>query len=147
MPLARDREFLQQKLELACVSDLVTTEKDYELVRRLIERHSGHNVSDGMRFLPEDEDIEKLAAMLIGADLFDLGISEEQRFRKVANELTVAFSRPCHLFRVKVTEDRGYLTSLLLNACETVLTQHGLHPLAFFLMENCLRAKNYPNGS
>ena len=89
--LARDKEFLLEELEKACVSSFVMTDEDLELARKLIERHSGHNVSDGARFLPEDEEIEKWAAMLTAADLFDLGIPESQRFRKVENELTVAF--------------------------------------------------------
>ncbi len=130
--LARDQDFLEEQLELACVKSLVNTEEDLELVRRLIERHSGHNASDGMRFFPEDNAIEKWAAMLIGADLFDLGIPEAQRIRKVENELTVAFDRPSHLFQVKLSEDRGYLTALLLSACEEVLSEHQLHPLAIF---------------
>jgi CRISPR-associated protein Csc3 len=119
--LARDRAFLQEQLELAGVSTLVKTEEDYELVRRLIERHSGHSASDGMRFFPEDGNIKKWAAMLIGADLFDLGIGEEKRLRKVENELTIALGRPCQLFLVRLSEDKGYLTSLLLGACEEVL--------------------------
>lgn len=130
--LARDKAFLQEQLELACVKDFISTEEDFELARRLIERHSGHNASDGMRFFPEDEAIERWGAMLIGADLFDLGIPESQRFRKVENELTVAFGRPSHLFKVRVSEDRGYITALLLGACEEVLSKYGLTPLAIF---------------
>ena len=142
--LARDREFLQEQLEQAGVSNLVSKEEDYELVRRLIERHSGHNVSDGMRFFPEDEEIEKLAAMLIGADLFDLGIPEEQRFRKVENELTVAFNRPCKLFKVSISEDRGYLTALLQGAAEEVLIKHGLNPLAIFVDGELFEGERLP---
>ncbi|MBF2018533.1 MAG: CRISPR-associated protein Csc3 [Hydrococcus sp. C42_A2020_068] len=130
--LARDRDFLQEQLKLACVSDFVSTEEDFELVRRLIERHSGHNASDGMRFFPEDEAIKQWAAMLIGADLFDLGIPEVERIRKVENELTVAFGRPSHLFKVSVSKDQGYITALLLSACEEVLGKYGLTPLAIF---------------
>ena len=128
--LARDRSFLEEQLEQAGVRSLVKTDEDLELVRKLIERHSGHNVSDGTRFLPEDPNITKWAAMLIGSDLFDLGIDEEKRIRKVENELTVAFGRPSHLFKISLSEDRGYLTALLLSACEDVLTDRGLHTLA-----------------
>ncbi|WP_068820171.1 hypothetical protein [Phormidesmis priestleyi] len=101
--LARDRAFLQEQLDLAGVSSLVKTDDGLELVRRLIERHSGHNVSDGMRFLPEDPNIKRWSAMLIGGDLFDLGIVEEKRIRKVENELTVAFARPSQLFKIRLT--------------------------------------------
>ncbi|MGB3515597.1 MAG: hypothetical protein WBA43_04020, partial [Elainellaceae cyanobacterium] len=52
--LARDRTFLTEQLNQAGVSSLVKTDNDVELVRKLIERHSGHNTSDGTRFLPED---------------------------------------------------------------------------------------------
>lgn len=128
--LARDRAFLEEQLERAGVKELVNTDEDLELVRKLIERHSGHNVSDGTRFLPEDPNIAKWAAMLVGGDLFDLGIEEGKRIRKVENELTVAFGRPSHLFKVTLSEDRGYLTSLLLSACEEVLHGKGLHTLA-----------------
>ncbi|MGB3508702.1 MAG: CRISPR-associated protein Csc3 [Microcoleaceae cyanobacterium] len=130
--LARDKEFLQKQLELACVKSLVSTAEDLELVRRLIERHSGHSASDPMRFFPEDEAIEKWAAMLIGADLFDLGIPEKIRIRKVENELTVALGYSCHFFRVKVAQDQGYITALLLSACEEVLQDLGLNILAIF---------------
>lgn len=130
--LARDKEFLRQELEKACVSSFVVTDEDLELARKLIERHSGHNVSDGARFLPEDENIERWAAMLTAADLFDLGIPESKRFRKVENELTVAFERPCNFLRIKFSEDRGYITALLLGACEEVLIKYGLNPLAIF---------------
>lgn len=130
--LARDRVFLREQLERACVLSFVSTEDDFELVRRLIERHSGHNVSDGAIFLPEDPAIKRWAAMVTAADLFDLGIPEQERFKKVQIELTVAFNRPCNLFRVRVSEDRGYITALLLGACEEVLSKHGLTPLAIF---------------
>jgi len=128
--LARDRAFLQEQLERAGVNELVKTEEDLELVRRLIERHSGHNASDGMRFLPEDPNIKRWAAMLIGADLFDLGIDKQTRIRKVENELTVALGRETKLFEITLSEDRGYLTALLLAACEEVLHSYGLHTLA-----------------
>ncbi|MGB6169639.1 MAG: hypothetical protein WBF52_18815, partial [Geitlerinemataceae cyanobacterium] len=108
----------------------VQTDEELELVRRLIERHSGHSASDGMRFLPEDPNIKCWAAMLIGGDLFDLGIEKNKRIRKVENELTVALRRPSHLFEVTLSEDRGYLTSLLLSACEEVLLDRNLHTLA-----------------
>ena len=130
--LARNRSFLQEQLEKACVLSFVVTENDFELARKLIERHSGHNRSDGAIFLPEDPAIDRWAAMLTGADLFDLGIPESERFRKVQTELTVAFNRPSKLFRVRVSEDRGYLTALLLGACEEVLQKYGLTPLAIF---------------
>ena len=110
--LARDRSFLEEQLERAGVRSLVKTDEDLELVRKFIERHSGHNVSDGTRFLPEDSNIAKWAAMLVGGDLFDLGIEEEKRIRKVENELTVAFGRPSHLFKITLSEDRLYLILL-----------------------------------
>ncbi|MGB3237622.1 MAG: hypothetical protein WBB29_04950 [Geitlerinemataceae cyanobacterium] len=128
--LARDRTFLQEQLDRACVAQFVQTDEELELVRRLIERHSGHSASDGMRFLPEDPNIKCWAAMLIGGDLFDLGIEKNKRIRKVENELTVALRRPSHLFEVTLSEDRGYLTSLLLSACEEVLLDRNLHTLA-----------------
>lgn len=130
--LARNREFLREQLEQACVLEFVVTEDDFELARRLIERHSGHNRTDGALFLPEDPAIDRWAAMLTAADLFDLGIPEQQRVRKLQTELTVAFDRPSKLFRVRVREDRGYITALLLGACEEVLQGYGLHPLAIF---------------
>jgi CRISPR-associated protein Csc3 len=128
--LARDRNFLREQLDRCGVGILVKTDEDLELVRKLIERHSAHNVSDGMRFLPEDPKIKHWAAMLVAGDLFDLGIEEDIRIRKVETELTVALRRPCRLFKVRLSEDKGYLTSLLLSACEQVLHQRGLHILA-----------------
>ncbi|MFN6476018.1 CRISPR-associated protein Csc3 [Nostoc sp. DedQUE07] len=130
--LARNQEFLREQLEKACVLSFVISQDDLELVRKLIERHSGHNVSDGARFLPEDPNIERWAAMLTAADLFDLGIPDTQRFRKLEKELTVAFGRSCNLFRISISEDKGYITALLLGACEEVLQKHGLNPLAIF---------------
>lgn len=130
--LARNRTFLQEQLEKACVLGFVVTENDFELARKLIERHSGHNRSDAAIFLPEDPAIDRWAAMLTGADLFDLGIPESERFRKVQTELTVAFDRPSKLFRVRVSEDRGYITALLLGACQEVLQKYGLTTLAIF---------------
>lgn len=128
--LARDRTFLKATLKEAGVDTWVKTDEDLELVRRLIERHSGHSASDGMRFLPEDPEIKRWAAMLIGGDLYDLGIPEELRIRKVENELTVALRKNTRLFKVKLSEDRGYLTALLLSACEDVLQARGLTTLA-----------------
>lgn len=128
--LARDHNFLKEQLERVGVADWVKTDDDLDLVRRLIERHSGHSASDGMRFLPEDPNIKRWAAMLIGGDLYDLGIPEEQRIRKVETELTVALQRDTHLFKVGVAEDRGYLTALLLAACEEVLHDQGLATLS-----------------
>jgi CRISPR-associated protein Csc3 len=128
--LARDHVFLKEQLEKAGVADWVKTDEDLDLVRRLIERHSGHNASDGMRFLPEDPNIKRWAAMLIGGDLYDLGIPEEQRIRKVENELTVALQCDTHFFKVGLAEDRGYLTALLLAACEEVLHDRGLVTLS-----------------
>jgi len=142
--LARNREFLQEQLEKACVLSFVVTENDFELARKLIERHSGHNRSDAAIFLPEDPAIDRWAAMLTGADLFDLGIAESERFRKVQKELTVAFDRPSKLFRVRVSEDRGYITALLLGACEEVLQKYGLTPLAIFPDGELFEGENLP---
>ncbi|MCW6051652.1 CRISPR-associated protein Csc3 [Lyngbya sp. CCAP 1446/10] len=142
--LARNREFLQEQLEKACVLSFVVTENDFELARKLIERHSGHNRSDAAIFLPEDPAIDRWAAMLTGADLFDLGIPESERFRKVQKELTVAFDRPSKLFRVRVSEDRGYITALLLGACEKVLQKYGLTPLAIFPDGELFEGENLP---
>ncbi len=144
--LARNRDFLREQLEKACVITFVKTEDDFELLRKLIERHSGHNVSDGARFFPEDPDIERFAAILTAADLFDLGIPESQRFRKVENELTVAFNRPSKLFRVRLSEDRGYISALLLGACEEVLQSKGLSPLAIFPDGEIFEGEVFPTG-
>ncbi|MBO3458940.1 CRISPR-associated protein Csc3, partial [Aetokthonos hydrillicola] len=130
--LARDKEFLRQQFELAGVLSFLSGEEDFELARRLIERHSGHNVTDGARFLPEDPAIERWAAMITAADLFDLGIPDTERFRKVETKLTVAFNRPSNLFRVRLSEDKGYITALLLGGCEEVLKKYKLTPLAIF---------------
>ncbi len=143
--LARNKDFLREQLEKACVLSFVVTEDDFELVRKLIERHSGHNVSDGARFLPEDPNIERWAAMLTAADLFDLGIPDEKRFRKLETELTVAFDRSCKLFRVRLSEDKGYITALLLGACEEVLQKYGLHSLAIFPDGELFEGEALPN--
>lgn len=127
--LARDRAFLKEQLALTGVESWVKTDADLELVRQLIERHSAHGVSDGTRFLPEDDNIQRWAAMLVGADLYDIGLPEEIRIRKVEKELTVALKQETHLFKVGLSEDLGYLTSLLLSACEEVLHHHGLTTL------------------
>jgi len=143
--LARNQEFLREQLEKACVLTFVVSEDDLELVRKLIERHSGHNVSDGARFLPEDPNIERWAAMLTAADLFDLGIPDAQRFRKLEKELTVAFGRSCNLFRIRISEDKGYITALLLGACEEVLEKYGLNPLAIFPDGELFEGEALPN--
>lgn len=143
--LARNREFLREQLEKACVLSFVISEDDLELVRKLIERHSGHNVSDGARFLPEDPNIERWAAMLTAADLFDLGIPDAQRFRKLETELTVAFGRSCNLLRVGLSEDKGYITALLLGACEDVLLKYGLNSLAIFPDSELFEGATIPN--
>jgi CRISPR-associated protein Csc3 len=130
--LARDKDFLQSKLEEANVSGLVKNDEDLELARKLIERHSGHNVSDGRRFLPEDPNIDRWASILRAADLFDLDLDTDKLIQKIRKELIHALNRPCELYRVRVTEDRGYITSLLLSACEEVLRDHGYNVLAIF---------------
>ncbi len=132
--LARNKAFLQAQLELACVATLIAGDGELELARSLIERHSGHNISDGSIFLPQvDPDIKRLTAMLIAADLLDLELeNQEELFRKIQNELTVALGRASYLFRVRVSEERGYITALLLGACDQVLRNHGLTPLAIF---------------
>ena len=128
--MLRDRSFLQAQLERACVTKFVQTEEDLELVRRLVERHSDHNSSDGMRYFPEDPNIKRWAAMLVGGDLFDLGIEESKRVRKIEKKLRDALQRDIYLFKVSLSEDRGYFTSLLLSACESVLCDRGLQTLA-----------------
>ncbi|MDX2239444.1 MAG: hypothetical protein NW224_02065 [Leptolyngbyaceae cyanobacterium bins.302] len=128
--LARDSKFLKEQFEQVGVSNLIQTDADLELARKLIERHSGHNVSDGARFLPEDPRIERWASILRAADLFDLELKEEKLVQKIRTELIHAFDRPCELYWVKITEDRGYITALLLSACEAVLHQHQYNVLA-----------------
>lgn len=130
--LARNQTFLKDQLEQAGVSGLIQTDADLELIRKLIERHSGHNVSDGARFLPEDPQIERWASILRAADLFDLELAEEKLVQKIRTELIHALGHPCELYRVRITEDQGYITALLLSACEEVLRQHQYHVLALF---------------
>ena len=130
--LARSQDFLREQLEKACVSQFIPDDEALELARKLIERHSGHNVSDGARFLPEDPRIERWASILRSADLFDLELPEDKLISKIRTELIHALGRPCELFRVRVAEDRGYITALLLSACEEVLKRQGYNPLAIF---------------
>jgi CRISPR-associated protein Csc3 len=130
--LARNKDFLREQLEKACVGQFVPDDEALELARKLIERHSGHNVSDGARFLPEDPRIEQWASILRAADLFDLELPEDKLIPKIRTELIHALNRPCELFRIRVKEDRGYITALLLGSCEEVLKQHGCNPLALF---------------
>lgn len=143
--LARNKDFLREQLEKACVLTFVVTEDDFELVRKLIERHSDHHKTDGSRFLPEDENIDRWAAMVTGSDLFDLGIPEAERFGKVQNKLTIAFNRPSNLFRVRLCEDKGYITALLLGACEEVLQKYGLNSLAIFPDGELFEGETLPN--
>jgi len=144
--LARNREFLEQEFEQVGVSSLIQNDQDLELARKLIERHSGHNASDGALFLPEDPIIRRIAAILIAADLFDLGIAEKERFRKIENELTVAFGRTSKLFKVSVSQDRGYITALLLGSCEEVLAEKGLATLSIFPDSIIFEGKAFPTG-
>ena len=144
--LARNREFLEQELYRVGVSSLIQNDEDLELARKLIERHSGHSASDGALFLPEDPMIRRIAAILIAADLFDLGIAEKERFRKIENELTVAFGRPSKLFKVSISQDRGYITALLLGACEEVLAEKGLTTLSIFPDHIIFECRTFPTG-
>jgi CRISPR-associated protein Csc3 len=128
--LARDPKFLKEQLDQAGVRAFIQTEADLELARKLIERHSGHNVSDGARFLPEDPQIERWASILRAADLFDLELKEDKLVQKIRTELIHALGRACELYWVRITEDRGYITALLLSACEEVLHQHQYNVLA-----------------
>ncbi len=144
--LARNREFLEQEFYRVGVSSLIQNDDDLELARKLIERHSGHNASDGALFLPEDPMIRRIAAILIAADLFDLGIAEKERFRKIENELTVAFGRPSKLFKVSISQDRGYITALLLGVCEEVLAEKGLTTLSIFPDHIIFEGRTFPSG-
>lgn len=133
--LARDRAFLKQQLDYVGVDCFVTDDASLELARRLIERHSGHHATDGTLFIakpPELEDLDRWTAILIAADLFDLNLPQSELDRKIEKELTVALDRPSRLYRVRVSEDRGYISALLLAACEEVLSGEGLTPLAIF---------------
>lgn len=130
--LARNKEFLREQLEKAGVISFVSGDTELELVRRLIERHSGHHPTDGALFLPEDPQIKRWASILIAADLFDLDLPSEDLIPKVRKELVNALGRPSELYRIRISEDRGYMTSLLLTACEEVLAEYGLTPLAIF---------------
>jgi CRISPR-associated protein Csc3 len=130
--LARNQEFLRQQFDQAGVAQFIPNDEALGLARKLIERHSGHNVSDGARFLPEDPRIEQWASILRAADLFDLELPEERVIGKIRTELIHVLGRPCEIFRVRVTEDRGYMTALLLGSCEEVLSCHHYHPLAIF---------------
>jgi CRISPR-associated protein Csc3 len=142
--LARNQDFLYEQLEKSHVSQFVPDDAALELARKLIERHSGHNVSDGARFLPEDPRIEQWASILRAADLFDLELPEEKLISKIRTELIHALGRPCELFRIRVTEDRGYITALLLGACEEVLKRHHYNPLALFADGFLLEGEKLP---
>ncbi|KAM3114633.1 hypothetical protein [Phormidesmis sp. 146-33] len=143
--LARNKDFLQEQLEKAGVSSFVSGDAELELARRLIERHSGHNASDGALFLPEDPQIKRWAAILIAADLFDLGLPADDLTKKLQKELTVALNRPSKLYRVRVSEDRGYMTALLLSACEEILIEYKLTPLAIFPDGELFEGGDFPD--
>lgn len=143
--LARNKDFLSEQLNAAGVISFVPGEDELELARRLIERHSGHNASDGALFLPEDPRIEQWTSILIAADLFDLDLPEEDLKKKLHKELTVALDRPSKLYRVRVSEDRGYLTALLLVACEEVLVEYKLTPLAIFSNGELFEGESFPD--
>lgn len=143
--LARDKDFLREQLEEAGVSSFVPGDVELELARRLIERHSGHNASDGALFLPEDPQIKRWTAILIAADLFDLDLPAHDLRKKLQKELTVALNRPSNLYRVRVSEDRGYMTALLLGACEEVLIEYKLIPLAIFPDSELFEGESFPD--
>jgi CRISPR-associated protein Csc3 len=143
--LARDKDFLQGQLEKAGVISFVSGETELELARRLIERHSGHNASDGALFLPEDPQIKRWASILIAADLFDLELPAHDLTKKLQKELTVALNRPSKLYRIRVSEDRGYITALLLAACEEVLIEYKLTPLAIFPDGELFEGEAFPD--
>jgi CRISPR-associated protein Csc3 len=128
--LARDKVFLKDQLDQAGVISLVPSDADLELARRLIERHSAHNASDGALFLPEDPQIKRWASILIAADLFDLELDDDTLKKKLQKELTVALDRPSNLYKIRISENRGYITALLLEACEEVLSEYNLTPLS-----------------
>lgn len=143
--LARNKEFLQDQLEKAGVSSFIPGDAELELVRKLIERHSGHNVSDGTRFLPEESEIERWASILRAADLFDLELSDQELIPKIRAELVHALGRPSNLYRVRVSQNRGYMTALLLGACEEVLREYGLTPLAIFRDGELFEGEKFPD--
>jgi CRISPR-associated protein Csc3 len=142
--LARNKEFLREQLEKAGVSSFVTGDAELELARRLIERHSGHHPTDGTLFLPEDPQIQRWASILIAADLFDLDLPSEELIPKVRKELVSALGRPSELYRIRIAEDRGYMTALLLTACEEILAEHGLIPLAIFPDGALFEGESFP---
>jgi CRISPR-associated protein Csc3 len=129
----------------AGVSSFVPGDAELELARKLIERHSGHHVSDGARFLPEDPQIERWASILRAADLFDLELPDQELVRKIRAELIHALGRPSNLYRVRVSENRGYMTALLLAACEDVLRDYGLTPLAMFPDGELFEGEKFPD--
>jgi CRISPR-associated protein Csc3 len=143
--LARNSAFLRDQLEKAGVISFVSGDAEFELVRRLIERHSGHNASDGALFLPEDPQIKRWVSILIAADLFDLEICDEDLTKKLQKELTVALNRPSKLYRIRISEDRGYMTALLLTACEEVLLEYNLIPLAVFPDGELFEGREFPD--
>ena len=133
-------------MDLIGVSEFVAEDTDVELARRLIERHSGHNISDGTIFLPEDERISRWASILRAADLFDLEISDEALVRKMRTELVHILNRPSNLYRVRVSEQRGHITALLLAACEEELTEHALTPIALFPNGELFEGRKFPSS-
>lgn len=143
--LARNKDFLREQLDKAGVISFVPGDDELELARRLIERHSGHNASDGALFLPEDPQIVRWAAILIAADLFDLNLPAHELTKKLQKELTVALNRPSQLHRIHVSEDRGYMTALLLSACEEVLIEYKLTPLAIFPDGELFEGGDFPD--
>jgi CRISPR-associated protein Csc3 len=142
--LARDKVFLKDQLDQAGVISLVPSDADLELARRLIERHSAHNASDGALFLPEDPQIKRWASILIAADLFDLELDDDTLKKKLQKELTVALDRPSNLYRIRISEDRGYMTALLLEACEEVLSEYNLAPLSISPDSELFEGRSFP---
>jgi CRISPR-associated protein Csc3 len=144
--LARDSHFLKQQLELAGVLKLVNNAEDLEIIRRLIERHSAKHQTDGMLLFPEDPSIQKMAALLRAGDLIDIGLPEAERLRKVSLELSTALNQRCQLFIVRVSEHRGYLTSLLLQAVEELLQSKGLTLLCLYSDGALWLGSEWPQG-
>jgi len=142
--LARDPDFLKQSLKTAGVLKWLSSDSELEMVRRLIERHSGHHVSDGLSFLPEDPLIEKMACILRAADLIDIGLEEEKIFSKVSMELESVFQKPCRLFRVRLNEQRGYLSALLLESIEELLHRYELIPICHDANSTLFMGANWP---